>query len=115
MENFLTWEVLETYASFVSIVYMVVEFTKEMKFIKKIPTKYWSFIVAFILLIITNLVIKNFKLVDIILYGLTAISISLGSNGLSNFNKENKVAGSTSDKVMEPIDKPTDIEEYEDV
>ena len=88
MENFLTWEVLETYASFVSIVYMVVEFTKEIKFIKKIPTKIWSFLVAFLLLIILNLVIKNFKLVDLVLYALTAISISLGSNGLSDFNKK---------------------------
>ena len=88
MENFLTWEVLETYASFVSIVYMVVEFTKEIKFIKKIPTRIWSFLVAFLLLIILNLVIKNFKLVDLVLYALTAISISLGSNGLSDFNKK---------------------------
>ena len=90
MENFLTWEVLETYASFVSIVYMVVEFTKEIKFIKKIPTRIWSFLVAFLLLIILNLVIKNFKLVDLVLYALTAISISLGSNGLSDFNKKEK-------------------------
>ena len=90
MENFLTWEVLRTYASFVSIVYMVVEFTKGIKFIKKIPTKYWSFFVAFLLLIIINLVMKNFKLVDLVLYALTAISISLGSNGLSDFNKKEK-------------------------
>ena len=90
MENFLTWEVLRTYASFVSIVYMVVEFTKGIKFIKKIPTKYWSFFVAFLLLIIINLVMKNFKLVDLVLYALTAISISLGSNGLSDFNRKEK-------------------------
>ena len=88
MENFLTWEVLETYTSFVATVYMVVEFTKEIKFIKKIPTRIWSFLVAFLLLIILNLVIKNFKLVDLVLYALTAISISLGSNGLSDFNKK---------------------------
>lgn len=44
MEQFLTWDVLKTYASFVSIVFMVVEFTKELKFVKKIPTKYWSFL-----------------------------------------------------------------------
>ena len=41
MENFLTWDVLTTYASFVSMVFMVVEFTKDLKIIKKIPTKYW--------------------------------------------------------------------------
>lgn len=91
MENFLTWDVLTTYASFISIVFMVVEFTKTLKFIKKFPTKYWSFFISFVLLITTNLVMGTFKYVDIVLYLLTSISISLGSNGLSNFNnKEEK-------------------------
>jgi len=92
MENFLTWDVLKTYASFVSIVFMVVEFTKELKWVKKIPTRYWSFIISSILLTITNLVIGTFRFVDIILYLLTSVAISLGSNGLSNFNdkKEGK-------------------------
>ena len=54
MENFLTWDVLTTYASFICVVYMVVEFTKQLPLINKIPTRYWSFIIALILLIITN-------------------------------------------------------------
>lgn len=87
MENFLTWSSLTTYASFVSIVFMIVEFTKELEFIKKIPTKYWSFFISIILLIITNIVTETFEFKDIVLYILTSISISLGSNGLSNFNK----------------------------
>lgn len=86
MDNFLSWDTLTTYASFVTIVFMVVEFTKELKYIKKIPTKYWSFFIAFILLTITNIVMGTFRAVDIVIYLLTAISISLGSNGLSNFN-----------------------------
>lgn len=90
MENFLTWDVLNTYASFISIVFMIVEFTKELKIINKIPTKYWSFFISLILLVITNLVANTFKYVDIVLYILTSISISLGSNGLSNFNKGKK-------------------------
>jgi hypothetical protein len=88
MDNFITWDVLKTYASFVTIVFMVVEFTKDLKFIKKIETKYWSFIVAFILLTITNAVLGTFRFVDIILYALSSMSISLGANGLSNFNKK---------------------------
>lgn len=90
MNNFLTWETLATYTSFISIVFMVVEFTKEMKFINKIPTKYWSFIISVILLIMVNLVKNTFRPVDIVLYVLSSISISLGSNGLSNFNKQDK-------------------------
>lgn len=86
MDNFLSWDTLTTYASFVTIVFMVVEFTKGLKYIKKIPTKYWSFFIAFILLTITNIVMRTFRAVDIVIYLLTAISISLGSNGLSNFN-----------------------------
>ena len=87
MEEFLTWDVLSTYASFVTIVFMVVEFTKELPLIKKIPTRYWSFIVCLILLIATNLVVGTFTPQDIVLYILSAVSISLGSNGLSNFGK----------------------------
>lgn len=90
MEQFLTWDVLKTYASFVSIVFMVVEFTKELKFVKKIPTKYWSFFISFVLLVITNIVMNSFSFIDIFLYLLTSISISLGSNGLSNFNAKNE-------------------------
>lgn len=90
MENFLTWDVLTTYASFVSMVFMVVEFTKELKLVKKIPTRYWSFFIAFILLCATNIVMNTFRVADIILYLLTSISISLGSNGLSNFNNSRK-------------------------
>lgn len=86
MDNFLSWDTLTTYASFVAMVFMVVEFTKGLKYIKKIPTKYWSFFIAFILLTITNIVMGTFRAVDIVIYLLTAISISLGSNGLSNFN-----------------------------
>lgn len=92
MDNFLSWDTLTTYASFVTIVFMVVEFTKGLKYIKKIPTKYWSFFIAFILLTITNIVMGTFRAVDIVIYLLTAISISLGSNGLSNFNN-GKVEG----------------------
>lgn len=88
MENFITWEILNTYATFVTIVFMVVEFTKELKFINKIKTKYWSFIIAFVLLTITNAVTGTFRLVDLVLYALSGISISLGANGLSNFNKK---------------------------
>lgn len=88
MEQFISWDILTTYATFVTIVFMVVEFIKELKYVKKIRTKYVSFVVAFLLLCVTNAVLGNFKLVDVLLYVLTSISISLGSNGLSNFNSK---------------------------
>lgn len=90
MDNFLTWDSLKTYASFVSIVFMVVEFTKGLKLINKIPTRYWSFIISTFLLIATNLAVGTFESKNILLYVLSSMSISLGSNGLSNFNKGDK-------------------------
>lgn len=87
MNNFLTWEVLLTFSGLVGAVYMVVEFTKEIPIIKKIPTKYWSWIITLILLIATNIVLNTFNINDILLYCLNAIVISLSSNGLNDFNK----------------------------
>jgi len=91
MENFMTWETLLTYTTFVSTIFMVVEFTKELPLIKKIPTRYWSFLISLGLLTIVNIVMKNFKWEDIVLYALSSMAISLGSNGLSNFNKKGSV------------------------
>lgn len=88
MEEFLTWDVLSTYASFVTIVFMVVEFTKDLKGIKKMPTKYWSFIISFVLMIIANVALGTFHFADLILYALSSMAISLGSNGLNNFNRK---------------------------
>lgn len=91
MEQFITWDILKTYTTFVTIVFMVVEFTKEIKWINKISTRYWSFIIAFILLSVVNIVMGTFRWIDLILYSLSAMSISLGANGLSNFNNKEEV------------------------
>lgn len=87
MDTFLTWEVLLTFSGLVGAVYMVVEFTKEIKFINKIPTKYWSFFIAAFLIMMTNVVTESFNYKDIVLYLLNSIVVSLSSNGLNDFNK----------------------------
>ena len=88
MNDFITWAILGTYATFVTMTYMVVEFTKELPLIKKIHTKYYSAIVAFALMLAVVLHDGTFTYWDIVLYSLTAISISLGANGLSNFTED---------------------------
>lgn len=88
MDTFLTWEVLLTFSGLVGAVYMVVEFTKEIKFINKIPTKYWSFFIAAFLIMMTNVVTGSFNYKDIVLYLLNSIVVSLSSNGLNDFNKD---------------------------
>ena len=90
MNEFLTWEVLLTFTGLVTTTYMVTEFTKEIPLIKKMPTKYWSYIIALVLLFAVNLVTGSFKYEDIVLYLLHAIPVSLSANGLNNFNNGKK-------------------------
>ena len=102
MNEFLTWEVLLTFTGLVTTTYMVTEFTKEIPLINKMPTKYWSYIIALILLLATNLVTGSFKYADIILYLLNAIPVSLSANGLNNFNNDKKTnIGVTADGIKD--------------
>lgn len=100
MDSFLTWSALTSYSTFVAIVFMVVEFTKGIPGLRNLPTKYLSFLISFILLGVTNVVVGTFETADLVLYILSSISISLGANGLSNFNKT--------------LVNPEDVEETED-
>lgn len=90
MNEFITWDNLNSYSIFISTVFMIVEFTKGLRYIRNIPTKQWSFIIAFLMLIMIHITNNTFNFLDVVLYILTAISISLGSNGLSDFNKSKK-------------------------
>jgi hypothetical protein len=91
LEGFISWDVLKEYTSFVAIVFMVVEFTKEIAWIKDIKTKYWSAFVSFVLLTSVNIYGGEFTPWNLLLYALSSVAISLGSNGLANFNKDKQV------------------------
>ncbi len=88
MNEYITWAILSQYAAFVTIVFMVVEFTKELPYIDLLATKYYSAIVSFLLILAVHLHAGTFEYWDILLYALTAISVSLGANGLSNFTDD---------------------------
>lgn len=84
MEQFLTWEMLGDFVTFVGIVLTIVAFTKEIPGIKLIPTRLWSFIVSFILLTLVNLHSGSFEWFDLIIYTINAIMISASANGISD-------------------------------
>lgn len=88
MSEYITWDILTQYATFVTVVFMVVEFTKELKWIKSIPTKYYSAVIAFLLILAVQFHGGTFTPWNVVLYILTSISVSLGANGLSNFTKD---------------------------
>ena len=88
MEQFLTWEMLQDYVTFVGIVLAVVAFTKEIPGIKLIPTRLWSFIVSFSLLSIVNIHSGTFEWFNLVLYGINAIMISASANGIADANNK---------------------------
>lgn len=91
MNDYITWDVITQYATFVTIVYMVVEFTKGLPFVSKLDTKYYSAMISFALIVLVQLHAGTFVAFDILIYALTAISVSLGSNGLANFGAKKEV------------------------
>lgn len=88
MEQFLTWDILKDYVTFVGIVFTIVAFTKNAWLIKLIPTRLWSFLVSFSLLLIVNLQAGTFQYWDIVLYIVNAIMISASANGIADANSK---------------------------
>lgn len=86
MEQFLMWSNLLEFGTVSMIVFTIVNFTKELKFLKLIPTKYLSWMIAFVLILLVNIHQSTFAIWDILLYMISAIFISLSSNGIANFN-----------------------------
>lgn len=53
-EEFFTWEYLTTYAGAVIAVTVIVQFTKELPGICKIPTRAWAYILSVALLLLST-------------------------------------------------------------
>ena len=86
MNEYLTWEMLKDYATLVGVIFTVVAATKNLPLIQKIPTRIWSMIVSFILMLAINLQGNTFKPWDLLLYVMQAIIISVSANGISDIN-----------------------------
>lgn len=85
-DNFIQWDMLKEFGTLTMIVFMVVEYTKQLPFVKNIKTKYYAGIVAFILISLSAINSGSFAYMDITLYLLSAFAITFASTGLSDFN-----------------------------
>ena len=79
--EFVTWELLGTYAGAMAMVGIVTELTKDVKFISKIPTQIWSYFLALIVLYAANYFLGLLTLSNAILILFNAVLVSLGANG----------------------------------
>jgi uncharacterized membrane protein len=84
INSFVSWDMLQSYATFVGIVFMIVQVIKELPKIKNVPTRLISIIVSFTLQILVNIQSGNFKIFDIVLYLISSIVVSLTANGIAD-------------------------------
>jgi len=86
IEAFVTWQMLATFGTLITITFAIVEVIKELPFLKDMKTKHLAIITAFILIALTNFVIGTFVIIDLVLYAISAIFVSMSANGLSDYN-----------------------------
>ena len=86
MNSFLTWEYVATFTGLVFCVQMVVEFFKELPYIKSIPTRYFTAMVSFVLILFSTIFTGVFTFKDLPLAGLNAILITFTACGGHDFH-----------------------------
>ncbi|MGI6151160.1 MAG: hypothetical protein ACOYIR_04320 [Christensenellales bacterium] len=81
MGEFFTWGALGTYAGALLATTLITQLFKGVAFIKKIPTRIFSYLVAFVVLVLSQLFTEQFDLSAIALCLINAAVVSLASNG----------------------------------
>jgi energy-coupling factor transporter transmembrane protein EcfT len=81
MNDFFTWGLLSSYSGAILAVTLITQFIKGIGFIDKIPTRFVSWIVAVIVLILAQLFTQQLTLSSGILTLLNAVVVSLAANG----------------------------------
>ncbi len=92
ISEFLTWEELATFSGSVAIVGIIVQFTKKLfDKIVKIPTKFYTYIISVIILVLTDYFTGKFSMSYITLDLFDAVLVSLAANGTYHlFSDTNK-------------------------
>ena len=81
MNEFFTWATLGTYAGCVLATSLITQFVKEWSFLKPIPTRLVSYVVALLVLISANAIAGTLDLPSAGLCVVNAVVVSLAANG----------------------------------
>jgi hypothetical protein len=79
--GFFTWEMLATHAGSLAMVLIITQFTKNLKFIAKIPTQIWSYIVALLVMYPANYFTGALTVGNAVLILFNGIIVALAANG----------------------------------
>ena len=81
MNDFFTWGLLSSYSGAILAVTLVTQFVKGVGFIDRIPTRFVSWVIAVIVLILAQLFTAQLTVSTGILTLLNAVVVSLAANG----------------------------------
>jgi len=82
LNKFLTYDTLGTLAGTITATTLIVQFIKDLKPFKKIPTRLLVLIISFTIILTTSIITKQFSIKDIPLYlinSLLATTSAIGS------------------------------------
>ena len=79
--EFVTWELLGTYAGAIAMVGVLTQLTKNIKYISVIPTQIWSYILSLVVLYTANFFLGELTASNAVLILFNAVMVSLGANG----------------------------------
>ena len=79
--EFVTWEILGTFAGAMAMVGVITQLTKNIKFISSIPTQIWSYVLALIIMYAAQFFLGQLTAGNAVLTLFNAGLVSLGANG----------------------------------
>lgn len=85
INDFVTLDFIASFAGTVVVTMLVVQFLKELPFIKNIPTRYFVFVAAFANIVISQITNEKFLLSNIYLVSINAILTTFAATGGYDF------------------------------
>ena len=85
INNFVTWDYISSYVGTIVVTMLIVQFLKELPYIKVIPTKYFTFLVALLTIVICGLQAGTLSLSNLFLMFINAILVTLTATGGYDF------------------------------
>lgn len=112
-EDFLTINYVQTFLGTVVVTMLAVQFLKELPIIKKIPTKYLTFFIALINIVVCSMLTNTFTVGGLYLIFINAMLITFTCTGGYDFTikniKINQGVEAIPPKVIEPTGEVTEI------
>lgn len=79
--DFFDWSLLATHAGALTMVLIVTQLTKNIGFIKKIPTQIWSYVISIVVLFLANFFLGKITLSNAVLILFNGMIVALSANG----------------------------------